>query len=188
MSDSAPSALNRWDDCTLRLGQGLVGVIMVNALASALLINGRTTDEISDRFDTFFVPTGYVFSIWGLIYLALIGFAVYRALPGQRDNPRLRRVSYLFALSCAANVAWILLWHYERFPLTLVAMVALLTLLIGMYLRLDIGRTAVPAAERWLVRVPSSIYPGWITVATIGNVTQLLDYLNWGAWGIGLEV
>ncbi len=165
----------------------LVGVIVVNGLANALPINGQTTGEISDRFDTFFVPAGYVFSIWGLIYLALIGFAVYQALPSQRENPRLRRVRYLFALSCAANVAWVFLWHYERFPLTLVAMVVLLALLIGIYLRLGIGRTAVSAAERWLVRVSFSIYLGWITVATIANVTQLLDYLNWGAWGISPE-
>lgn len=165
----------------------LLAVIVVNGLANALPINGQTTGEISDRFDTYFVPAGYVFSIWGLIYLALIGFAVYQALPSQRDNPRLRRVGYLFALSCAANVAWIFLWHYERFPLTLVAMAALLVLLIAIYLRLGIGRGPVSAAERWLVRVPFSIYLGWITVATIANVTQLLDYLNWGGWGISPE-
>lgn len=165
----------------------LLAVIVVNGLASALPINGQTTGEISDRFDIYFVPAGYVFSIWGLIYLALLGFAVYQALPGQRDNPRLRRVGYLFALSCAANVAWIFLWHYERFPLTLVAMASLLVLLIAIYLRLGIGRGPVSTAERWLVRLPFSIYLGWITVATIANVTQLLDYLNWGGWGISPE-
>ena len=166
----------------------LIIVIVVNGLANALPINGQTTGEISDRFDVYFVPAGYVFSIWGLIYLALIAFAVYQALPSQRENPRLRRVGYLFALSCAANVAWLLLWHYERFPLTMVAMAALLLLLIGVYLRLGIGRTEVNTAERWLVRVPFSIYLGWITVATIANATSLLDYLNWGGWGISPEI
>lgn len=165
----------------------LVIVIVVNGLANALPINAQTTGEISDRFEIFFVPAGYVFSIWGLIYLALIGFVVYQALPSQRENPRLRRVGYLFALSCAANVAWIFLWHYERFPLTLVAMGVLLVSLIGIYLRLGIGRTPVSPAEKWLVRVPFSLYLGWITVATIANVTQVLDYLNWGAWGVSAE-
>jgi hypothetical protein len=159
----------------------------MNGLASALPLNGQTTGEISDRFDVYFVPAGYVFSIWGLIYLSLTAFAVYQALPRQRDNPRLRRVGYLFALSCAANVAWLFLWHYEVFPLTLAAMVALLLLLIAIYLRLGIGRTEVPTVERWLVRVPFSIYLGWITVATIANATSLLDYLNWGGWGISEE-
>ena len=166
----------------------LIIVIVVNGLANALPINGQTTGDISDRFNVYFVPAGYVFSIWGLIYLALIAFAVYQALPSQRENPRLRRVGYLFALSCAANVAWLLLWHYERFPLTMVAMAALLLLLIGVYLRLGIGRTEVNTAERWLVRVPFSIYLGWITVATIANATSLLDYLNWGGWGISPEI
>jgi hypothetical protein len=164
-----------------------LGVIAVNGLANALPLNGVTTGEISDRFDVFFVPAGYVFAIWGLIYLALLGFTIYQALPGQRDNPRLRRIGYLYALSCVANVAWLFLWHYEIFELTIVAMIALLLLLIAIYLILGTGRTRVSAAETWLVRLPFSIYLGWITVATIANATSLLDYLNWGGWGIGPE-
>jgi benzodiazapine receptor len=166
----------------------VIATIVVNGLANALPLNGLTTGEISDRFQVYFVPAGYVFSIWGVIYLALIGFAIYQLLPAQRENPRLLRVGYLFAASCAANVAWLFLWHYEQFELTVVAMTALLFLLIAIYLRLGIGRTAVPAAERWLVQVPFSIYLGWITVATVANVTSLLDYLNWGGWGISPEV
>jgi len=165
----------------------VMAVIVVNGLANALPINGQTTGEISDRFQVYFVPAGYVFSIWGLIYVGLIAFAIYQALPAQRDNPRLRGIGYWFAGSCVANIAWIFLWHYEVFPLTLVAMLALLLLLIAIYLRLDIGRAQVPAAEKWLVHVPFSIYLGWITVATIANVTSLLDYLNWNGWGISPE-
>ena len=63
--------------------------ITMNVLASALPLNGQDTGEISDRFDIYFVPAGYVFSIWGLIYLGLIAFTVYQALPSQRDNPLL---------------------------------------------------------------------------------------------------
>jgi hypothetical protein len=164
-----------------------IAVIAVNGLANALPINGQTTGEISDRFDVYFVPAGYVFSIWGVIYLALVGFTIYQALPSQRDNPRLRRVGYLYALSCVANIAWLLLWHYEAFELTIVAMATLLLLLIAIYVILGTGRTRVTAAETWLLRVPFSIYLGWITVATIANATSLLDYLNWNGWGIGPE-
>jgi hypothetical protein len=162
-------------------------VIVVNGLANALPLNGQTTGEISDRFDVYFVPAGYVFSIWGLIYLALIGYAVYQALPAQRENPRLRRTGYLYALSCLANIVWLFLWHYEVFVLTVVAMVALLLLLIAIYLRLGTGLTRVSTAETWLVRVLFSVYLGWITVATIANVTSLLDYWNWNGWGIRPE-
>jgi hypothetical protein len=165
----------------------LVATVAINGLANALPLNGRTTGEISDRFQVYFTPASYVFSIWGLIYLGLTAFAVYQALPAQRENPRLRRVGYLFALSCLANVVWLFLWHYEIFPLTLVAMVALLLSLIGVYLRLEIGRTRVSAAERWLARVPFSIYLGWITVATVANATSLLDYLGWSGWGVSPE-
>jgi benzodiazapine receptor len=165
----------------------VVAVIVINGLANALPLNGLTTGEISDRFQVYFVPAGYVFSIWGLIYVGLIAFAVYQVLPAQQDNLRLRSIGTLFALSCVANIAWIFLWHYEIFALTLVAMLALLLLLIAIYLRLDIGRAQVPAAEKWLVHIPFSIYLGWITVATIANVTSLLDYLNWSGWGISPE-
>jgi len=166
----------------------VIGTIVLNGLANALPLNGLTTGEISDRFDVYFVPAGYVFSIWGLIYLGLVGFAIYQALPAQRDNARLRRVGYLFALSCGANVAWLFLWHYEQFVWTLAAMFLLLLSLILIYLRLGIGRSAVSSAERWLVRVPFSVYLGWVTVATIANVTSVLDYVNWSGWGIGPQV
>jgi hypothetical protein len=165
-----------------------IGVIVINGMASTVRLNGQTTGEISDRFDVYFVPAGYVFSIWGLIYLALIAYSIYQALPSQRENPRQRRTGYLYVLSCIANVAWLFLWHYEYFVWTLVAMVVLLLLLIAIYLRLGTGSTRVPAAETWLLRIPFSIYLGWITVATIANVTSLLDYLNWNGWGLSPEI
>ncbi len=164
-----------------------IGVIVVNGLATALPLNGQTTGEISDQFKVYFVPAGYVFSIWGVIYLALIGYSIYQALPAQRENPRLRRIGYPYVLSCAANVAWLFLWHYEIFEWTIAAMGALLLLLIVIYLILGTGRSRVSAAETWLLRVPFSIYLGWITVATIANATSLLDYLKWGGWGISPE-
>jgi len=165
----------------------VVVTIVVNGLANALPFNGQTTGAISDRFHVYFVPAGYVFSIWGLIYLGLILFCIYQALPGQRENPRLMRIGYLFALSCVANVIWLFLWHYEQFPLTLVAMVALLLSLIAIYVRLGIGRAASYSTERWFVDMPFSVYLGWVTVATIANVTDVLNYLKWDGWGISPE-
>jgi hypothetical protein len=162
----------------------LIATIIVNGLANALPINGLTTAEISDSFPVLFVPAGYVFSIWGLIYLLLIVFGVYQALPAQRENPRLRRIGYWFALSNIANGVWIFLWHYELFPLTLVAMLTLLVSLIVVYERLEIGRGAAPAGERWLVNLPFSVYLGWITVATIANATTVLYDLGWNGFGI----
>ncbi|HET7009436.1 MAG TPA: hypothetical protein VFI11_01560 [Anaerolineales bacterium] len=166
----------------------VLATIVVNALANALPLNGLNTGEISDRFSVYFVPAGYVFSIWGLIYLGLIAFAVFQALPSQRENPRLRSVGWWVALGGLANSAWIFLWHYEQFPLTLIAMITLLATLIVTYLRLGTGRTAVSQAETWAVRVPFSIYLGWISVATIANVTSVLDFVNWDGFGIAPEI
>jgi hypothetical protein len=162
----------------------ILATIVVNGLANALPINGMNTGEISDRFRVYFVPAGYVFSIWGLIYLGLIAYAIFQSLPAQRDNPRLRTTGWWVVLGGLANIAWIFLWHYEIFPLTILAMLVLLVSLIIVYLRLGNGRTNVSNAETWLVRVPFSIYLGWITVATVANVTSLLDYLKWNAFGI----
>jgi benzodiazapine receptor len=158
--------------------------VVFNIAANILPLNGLNTGEISDRFEILFVPAGYVFSIWGVIYLGLIAYAIFQVLPSQAQNPRLRGIGYIFILSCAANIAWLFLWHYEIFEYTLVAMLVLLISLIAIYLRLDIGRAEVSTAEKWAVNVPFSIYLGWISVATIANASQLLYFLGWNGWGI----
>lgn len=165
----------------------VVGTIAINTLANLLPLNGLQTGQISDTFPVYFVPAGYVFSIWGLIYLGLIAYAVYQALPAQRGNARVQGIAWLFLLSSVANIAWIFLWHYLQFPLTLVAMLALLAALVAIYLRLDIGRAQPPRRERWLVDLPFSIYLGWITVATVANVTVVLYDLGWNGFGVSDE-
>jgi hypothetical protein len=166
----------------------ILATIVVNVLADTLPINGLNTGAISDRFKVYFVPAGYVFAIWGVIYIGLIAFAIFQALPSQRENPRLRASGWWISLGGLANIAWIFLWHYEKFPLTLVAMLVLLGTLIITYLGLGTGRSTVSGAETWAVRVPFSIYLGWITVATIANITELLYFLNWDGFGIAAEV
>lgn len=161
--------------------------LVVNVLANALPINGLNTGQISDSFDVYFVPAGYVFSIWGLIYIGLVAFAVFQALPSQRENPRLRAAGPWIILSGLANSAWIFLWHYQQFPLTLMVMLVLLASLIITYLRLGTSRTNVSTLETWMARVPFSIYLGWITVATVANATSVLDYLNWNGFGLSEE-
>jgi hypothetical protein len=136
----------------------------------------------------YFTPANYVFAIWGVIYLLLLGFIVYQALPSQRENPRLRRIGYLPALAGALNSGWIFLWHYNLFELTVPVMIGLLITLIAIYMRLDIGRASPALREKWLTSIPFSVYLGWITIATIANVTALLYYLNWNGFGISPEV
>lgn len=165
-----------------------LATLAVNTAASAIPLNGQNPGEISDRFAILFVPAGWAFAIWFPIYLGLGAYAIYQALPAQRANPRLRSIGWLFVLSCVFNCAWIFLWHYNRFPATLLLMVGLLVTLIAIYLRLNVNRVPVSPGERWLVHVPLSLYLGWITVATIANATQVLYYLGWSGWGISPEV
>ncbi|OQA17012.1 MAG: hypothetical protein BWY63_02550 [Chloroflexi bacterium ADurb.Bin360] len=165
-----------------------LAVIVINTVANALPLNGLNTGEISDRFKIYFVPAGYVFSIWGVIYLGLIAFAIYQALPAQRNNPHVARISTAYAVSGIANIIWIFFWHYEVFTLTLIPMLVLLGSLIFIFLHLWQGRNEQRTADRWAIALPFNIYLGWISVATVANATQLLYFLNWGGWGIAPEI
>jgi hypothetical protein len=158
--------------------------IIVNGLANALPLNGQGTGEISDRFAVHFVPAGYVFSIWGLIYIGLIAFSIYQALPAQKDNELLKKISPAYWVGNLANTAWIFLWHYEFFPLTLAAMITLLVSLLYIYRQLSKTDRSLDKPQKWFIQFPFSIYLGWISVATIANVSQVLFFLNWSGWGI----
>lgn len=159
--------------------------IIVNALANIVPFNGRTTGEISDSFNLLFVPAGYVFSIWGLIYLGLIVFAVFQALPSEQNNPAVRATDGWFLLSCLANALWIVFWHYGYYGLTLVMMLTLLVSLVRIYPRLQ--ATALSPDDRWTrwaVLLPFSLYLGWISVATVANVSAVLVDAGWTGGGL----
>jgi len=159
--------------------------ITVNMLAgSTTLLNGVTSGEVSDLYPTLITPAGFTFSIWGIIYMLLLVFIVYQALPKNRDQPFLRQIGLLFALSGACNISWLFLWHYEIITYSLVLMFALLATLIGVYLRLGIGRVAVSLKEMMFVHLPFSVYLGWISIATIANVSVALTAAGWDGWGI----
>jgi len=146
-------------------------VITVNALANALPINGITSGAVSDRHPTFVTPAGYVFAIWGVIYALLAVFAGWQALPAQRDDGRMQRLGLAFAASCLCNAAWLFAWHHLQIALAWVLIVALLATLIVCYERL---RGPVGSRVEWLaVRLPFSVYLGWVTVATIANTAIL---------------
>jgi hypothetical protein len=157
----------------------LVLTLTVNGLANALPINGRNTGEIANSFPIYFLPAGYVFAIWGLIYLFLVGFVIFQFLPTQADNPRLARLGWGFVLSNLANAGWIVLFHYGQYLLAELVILALLVTLMGIYLRLEIGRQpAKSGLERWLLLIPFQIYLGWVSVAIIANTSQLLNSLG----------
>ncbi|MFC1983231.1 hypothetical protein ACFLV5_05575 [Chloroflexota bacterium] len=168
---------------------GFLGTVVVNGLSNALPLNGKTAGELSDQYPNLFVPAGLTFSIWGVIYILLAIFVIYGLIIAAKNNPEkssfIENIGELFFISCLANMGWIFAWHYEVVPLSLVLMLILLAALITMYLKLRIGKSDAPRKEKYLVHLPFSVYLGWITIATIANVTALLVYLNWNAFGLG---
>jgi len=157
----------------------------VNSLAGATtLLNGKTSGQVSDAYPTLITPAGFTFSIWSIIYILLGVFIVYQALPRKEDKPFLDRISFLFILSGLLNVSWLFLWHYGLITYSVILMFGLLSSLIAIYLRLNIGKADVSLKEKVCVHLPFSVYMGWITVASIANVAVALTFLNWDAAGI----
>ncbi len=168
---------------TLRQFLNIVGfalMIVVNTLSQTLPINNQTNADIANRYPIYFLPANFTFSIWGIIYLGLLAFTVYQALPSQRENLLLRRIGYWFFLTCLLNSAWLFVYQYDLYTLSMLPMLMLLGSLIAIHLRLNIGKVRVSACHHWLVHVPFSIYLGWISVATIANAAYVL-YVD-AAW------
>lgn len=162
--------------------------VAINAAANALPINGQLTAEISDRFRVFVIPAGYVFAIWGLIYLLLGAFTVDQARPSRAADPTLRRLGWLPALTGVLNSVWVLLFQYEVFVLTVPVMVALLVTLIRINAITFADRARLRGVLAWTVRIPFSVYLGWITVATIANIAQTLSALGFDGFGVQPEL
>lgn len=148
--------------------------IIINSLAgSTTFIGGQLTAQVSDANPTLITPAGYVFSIWGIIYLLLGIFTVYQALPRNKDRSFQKQISFFFVLSCVANILWLFAWQYGQLPLSVGLMLLLLASLIMIYQRLGIGKTVVPLIEKLAIHLPFSVYLGWITIATIANISAL---------------
>lgn len=159
--------------------------IAVNGLANTSMLNGKNTGQISDQYPTLVTPAGYVFAIWGLIYILLFVFVAFQVLPSRRDKAFQKEVGVLFALSNVFNVVWLLLWQYGFVSLSVLPMFALLATLIATYLRLNIGKSDVSLKEKLSVHLPFSVYLGWITIATVADVAAALVSVPWDGFGIG---
>ena len=158
-----------------------IGTIVVNGLAESLPINNQLSGDIANQYkgQNLWLPAGYVFGIWGLIYAGFIAYAIFQSLPSQRENPRLRAIGWWFVLSCAANCIWLIFFHYNQFLLSMITMLVLLASLIIIYLRLRAGDPKISNSERWSVRLLFSIYLGWVTVATVANAAHVLVSQGW---------
>lgn len=154
-------------------------VILFNVLSNSLPINGQTMPEISAKYPSLFTPAGFTFSIWGVIYLALLFFVVWQALPAQRDNRKVAAISTYFQLNCLMNAVWIVVWHYDLVALSLIVMLGILATLILIYRSLISSIDTAPFAQHLVLYLPFSLYTGWITLATIANASVLQNANGW---------
>jgi tryptophan-rich sensory protein len=151
------------------------GMIVMNYLANALPLNKKTTGQLSDELPNLFVPSGITFSIWGVIYLLLAAYCVVQFT--GKNQEVISDISWLFAVSCILNGLWIVTWHFQKLPLSLLVMAGLLITLIY----INIMVQSLPSG---IIKASFGIYLGWICIATIANVTALLVRYRWSGFGI----
>lgn len=165
-------------------------VIAINALANILPINGYNTGQISAFYPNYFVPAGFTFSIWGIIYLFLLNYSIsytYFTIK-QRQFPEIKKyldaITPYYWVTCILNAGWILAWHYLQVGISVLIMLIFLVSLIQIFVIMQKQVLTIKPLYQFLIKTPFSVYLGWISVATIANITALLVHLKWNGFGI----
>lgn len=163
-------------------------MVYINYLSNALPINGKTPGQLSDLYVNYFVPAGFTFAIWGIIYGSLLAsivvqvFGFFNSNIASKINLAVETIGFDFIISCIINVAWLLAWHYQYVGLSVILMLLFLAILIKIFINLNIGKSTRNQSEKWLFHFPFATYLGWICVALVANVTALLVNIDWIAW------
>ncbi|MEM2941479.1 MAG: tryptophan-rich sensory protein [Thermoproteota archaeon] len=160
----------------------VIATIVFNALVNILPLNGVNTGTVSDSYPSLFTPPGYVFSIWGVIYVLMVLFMVYQARVSQRRESYLHEIGFLYLLGAVANITWLIVFHYSYgnptlFLLSPIPIIILLVILLLTYVRLGVGVKKVPLKHKLAVHVPVSVYLAWISLATIANIASALNII-----------
>ena len=160
---------------------GVLAALVVNILADVIPLNGHTTVELFHQFKIFFSPADYVYSLKILVYILLIGFAVFQFVPKSRgDEEKLDKIFPHFMIICVSKILWLFLWHYEQFVFTLIIMFVILRSTLQINYILYLKKQSSNKIARMLMYAPFSVYLGWITITTIANATGLLWLIGWG--------
>lgn len=154
-------------------------------------VTGPPIGIISNQYPTYVVPAGYAFSIWSLIFLLSFGYGVWQAIPAQRTHSLLRQIGWGTASALTATSAWMLVFQRSLFLVSLGVMLWLLLSLIFIVARLYMWmQKQSQPLSRWeniLVYGTFSTFLGWITVATVANIAQVLTAYGWSGFGLSLE-
>jgi hypothetical protein len=153
------------------------------------LINKNDVGEVSGHYTSLFTPAAITFSIWGIIYIALVAFCIYhvimayRFLPDHPANEDVQRIGYWFFVNNLAAAVWLIVWTNELITASLLLIFLQLVTLINIHLRTGIHDTGSSIASKIFTQFPLSIYFGWITIATIANTAIYLVSINWNGFG-----
>ncbi len=164
--------------------------LFINYLSFALPINGKDTKQLSDQYPNLFTPAPSTFAIWGIIYMSLLAYLFWQAKVIIDKNANIQslateRIGKLYIASCLFNAAWIFAWHYEKLVLSVIIMLFILTVLIQINMILYESVWPEKTLLKWFVKLPFGLYLGWISVATIANITACL--VGNGITSFGLE-
>ena len=168
-------------------GLALGSTIFINYLSNTGLMNNTTIGEISGGLRTLFTPASYAFAIWGLIYLMLLGFAIYQGrslVVKVRDDDFVMNIGWWFVLSCIANCAWVFSWIYGYTGLSCVFIFLLLISLLKIVWNNRMELWDAPISVIAFLWWPFVIYSGWVTVASIANVSAYLVKIDWSGFGL----
>jgi len=157
-------------------------VIAINYISQLFKLNNTTIGEISKRYDNLFTPAGYAFAIWGLIFLLLIGYAIFqmrRAFFSNKNTDFILQTGYWFAIANFLNAFWVLAFVYDFTGLSVLIMIGILYSLIKIVINTNMERWDAPIEIISFVWWPICFYSGWISVATIANISAYLTKLKW---------
>jgi benzodiazapine receptor len=165
--------------------------VISSPLTTLALGPDSNTGSISDANLSPVTPAGYAFSIWGLIYLASLGLAVYQLLPGQLSRTVHRRTGWWLVGGFAASTVWVPIFGSRTIWLSQLVILALVGCLAVATVRLTRSGPASGTAERLLLRLPVTGYLGWATLATFAGFGLTLRSFGMperAGWVTGLSV
>lgn len=196
MSDTA-SATSR------DLGRQIVVIsaavfMIIAALVGTGALGGTPVQDLQggalDADASYLAPARPAFQIWSVIYLGLLAYTVWQALPGQRASARQRAIGWWIALTMVLNGLWLVLAQFATLLLTVIGIVVLLVALavtfrIAVRTR-DAGGGVVDAL---LIDGVTGLHLGWVTLATVANTAALLTQTAPESWadaatGVGIAV
>ncbi|MEO1792236.1 MAG: TspO/MBR family protein [Cyanobacteria bacterium J06629_19] len=148
--------------------------IAVNGVSNVFPPAGKNTGEVSNITlgGVLITPAGYAFAIWGLIYLGLIAYGIYQALPAQRHQRAFEQVSWAIIGACVLQIIWIYVFLTYHFWWAAAIILGITGCLIAAYL--PTRQLKSTRKIRWFLQAPISIYFAWITIASVLNVSGAL--------------